>query len=69
MEELRKTLKNLSEDTQSPDRDLNPGPPEYEAVVLTTVPFDDTMSSDLENKMGCGEMPSCVSSGRTFLKD
>jgi hypothetical protein len=27
---------NLSQDSQSPGRDLNPGPPEYEAEVLTT---------------------------------
>jgi hypothetical protein len=27
---------NLSQDSLSPDRDLNPGPSEYEAGVLTT---------------------------------
>jgi hypothetical protein len=36
LEELRKTMKNLSRDSQSPGRDLNPGHPEYEAGVLTT---------------------------------
>jgi hypothetical protein len=36
--ELSKTTKNLNQNRQSPDRDLNPGPPEYEAVVLTTRP-------------------------------
>jgi hypothetical protein len=29
-------MKNLSQDNQSPDRDLNPGPPKYKARVLTT---------------------------------
>jgi hypothetical protein len=28
--------KNLSQDSQSPSQDLNLGPPEYEAGVLTT---------------------------------
>jgi hypothetical protein len=28
----------LSQDTMSADRDLNPGPPEYEAGALTTRP-------------------------------
>jgi hypothetical protein len=36
LEGLRKTTKNLSQDTRSPVRDLNPGPPEYEEGVLTT---------------------------------
>jgi hypothetical protein len=30
---LRKTMKNLSQASWSPDRDLNPGPSEYEAGV------------------------------------
>jgi hypothetical protein len=30
--------KNLSQDSRSPGRDLKPGPPEYEAGVLTTRP-------------------------------
>jgi hypothetical protein len=34
LEGFRKTKKNLSPDSQSPDRELNPGPPEY--GVLTT---------------------------------
>jgi hypothetical protein len=29
---------NLNQDIQSPGRDMNPGPSEYEAVVLTTRP-------------------------------
>jgi hypothetical protein len=33
---LRKTTKNLSQVRQSVGRDLNPGPPEYVAGVLTT---------------------------------
>jgi hypothetical protein len=35
LEGLRKTTKNLSHYSQSPDRDLNSGPTEYEAKVLT----------------------------------
>jgi hypothetical protein len=38
LEGLRKTMKTLSQDSQFPGRDLNPGPPEYEAGVLTTHP-------------------------------
>jgi hypothetical protein len=34
---LRKTAKTC-QDSQSPGQDLNPGPPEYEAGVLTTQP-------------------------------
>jgi hypothetical protein len=30
---------NLNQDSQSPGRDLNPGPPEYEAEMLTTRPL------------------------------
>jgi hypothetical protein len=36
LEGLTKTTKNLSQHSRSPGRDLNPGPPEYEAGVLTT---------------------------------
>jgi hypothetical protein len=36
LEGLRKTKKNLSQDKGSPGRDFNPGPPEYEAGVLST---------------------------------
>jgi hypothetical protein len=36
LEGLRKTTRNLSQDSRSPCQDLNPGPPEYEAGVLTT---------------------------------
>jgi hypothetical protein len=32
---LRKTTKSLSQGTLSPNRDLNPGPPDYEAGILT----------------------------------
>jgi hypothetical protein len=35
MEEVRKTTKTLSQDSRTPDRDLNPRPPEYEAGMLT----------------------------------
>jgi hypothetical protein len=36
LEGLRKTMKNLSQDSRSRGRDLNTGLPEYEAGVLTT---------------------------------
>jgi hypothetical protein len=35
-ERLRKTTKKLIPDRRSPDRNLNPGPSEYEVRVLTT---------------------------------
>jgi len=35
-ERLKKTIKNLSQDSQSTGLDLNPEPPKYEAGVLTT---------------------------------
>jgi hypothetical protein len=35
---VRKCPKNLSQDIQSPGRDLNPVTPEYKAGVLTTRP-------------------------------
>jgi hypothetical protein len=37
LEELRKTMKKLSHDSQSPDSELNLGHPEYKAGVLTTM--------------------------------
>jgi hypothetical protein len=37
-EGLREITKNLSRDSRSPDRDLKPRLPEYEAGVLTTQP-------------------------------
>jgi hypothetical protein len=36
LEELRKTTKNISQDSWSQGQDLNLGPPKYEAAVLTT---------------------------------
>jgi hypothetical protein len=39
MDILRKTTKNLSQDSQSPDRDLNLRPLEYEAGVTATWPI------------------------------
>jgi hypothetical protein len=38
LEGMRKTTKNLSQDSRSPGRGLNPGLPEYEAGVLITRP-------------------------------
>jgi hypothetical protein len=41
---LRKTAKtNLGQDSRSPGRDFNQGPPEYEAGVLTTRPRPSTV--------------------------
>jgi hypothetical protein len=40
MEVLRTTTEDLSQDSRSVRRDLNPGLPEYEAEVLTTRPRD-----------------------------
>jgi hypothetical protein len=42
LEGLRKTKKIISQDNRSPGRDLNPGPPEYEAGMLTTRPRSST---------------------------
>jgi hypothetical protein len=36
LEGLRKTTKNLNQDSRSSGRELKPGPPEYDAGVLTT---------------------------------
>jgi hypothetical protein len=38
VEGLRKTTKNLSQNNLSPGRDVNSGPPKYEAGVSTTGP-------------------------------
>jgi hypothetical protein len=38
LEGLRKTTKNLSQDSRYTARDFNPGPPEYGAEMLTTRP-------------------------------
>jgi hypothetical protein len=38
LEGLRKTTKTLNQYTQSPGRESNPKPPEYEIGVLTTRP-------------------------------
>jgi hypothetical protein len=35
---LRKNTENVSQDSRSAGRDLNQGPPEYEAGMLTTQP-------------------------------
>jgi hypothetical protein len=37
-ERLSKTTRNLRQDSQSPGRDFNPGPPENETRILTTRP-------------------------------
>jgi hypothetical protein len=38
LKRLRKIMEKLSQDRRSPDRDFKPGPPEYEAGMLTTRP-------------------------------
>jgi hypothetical protein len=38
LEKLRKTTNNFSQYSRYPGRDLNKGPPEYEAGVLTSQP-------------------------------
>jgi hypothetical protein len=48
LERLRKTTKNLSQDSRSPGRGFHPGPPEYEVGVLTTRPhFSDSSIATL----------------------
>jgi hypothetical protein len=37
LEGLSKMMRNISQDSRSPERDLNSGSPEYEARVLTTL--------------------------------
>jgi hypothetical protein len=37
LEGMRKRTKNLSQYSQSSDRDMNPGPPEYEAGATTAL--------------------------------
>jgi hypothetical protein len=53
--------KDLSKESQSPDRDLKPGPPEYKADVLTTRPQCYISSIDY------GPDLSAVRSNCTFL--
>jgi hypothetical protein len=36
LERLRRTMKDLSHESQCPDQDSNWAPPEYEVVVLPT---------------------------------
>jgi hypothetical protein len=56
VEGTTKTTKNLSQDSRSPARDLNPGPPEYEARVSPTRPRRSVYFSGLS--------PSCRSAPR-----
>jgi hypothetical protein len=44
-----KLQKNLSQDSRPPSRDLNPGPLEYEAGMLTTRPQRLGVKSRLQN--------------------
>jgi hypothetical protein len=45
-EGVRKTTKALSQDSRYSDQDMNPGPPEYEAGVLTTRARSSVCSSE-----------------------
>jgi hypothetical protein len=47
---LRKTTKNLTQDSRSPGRDLNPRPPEFEARLLTTRPRYSVYKRCLDNR-------------------
>jgi hypothetical protein len=38
MEELKKTMENVIQDSRYSGRDLNPEPPEYEAALATSWP-------------------------------
>jgi hypothetical protein len=47
LEGLRTTKKHLSQDSQSPGRDMNPGPPEYEATARCSLqPSSATVCSE-----------------------
>jgi hypothetical protein len=46
LEVLSKNTRNLSQDSQSLGRELDPGPPEYNAGVLTTRPRHSVKYSD-----------------------
>jgi hypothetical protein len=52
---------NLRQGIWSPGRDMNPGPPEYEAGVLTTRPrlFDSKNHVSVEGRstIGCSDYP------------
>jgi hypothetical protein len=38
LEGFRKTMENLSQDSEFPGQELNTGPPQYEVGMLTTQP-------------------------------
>jgi hypothetical protein len=48
LEGLRKTSKNIGQDSRSPGQDLNSGPPEYETGVLATRPRSSVTISTLQ---------------------
>jgi hypothetical protein len=54
VEELKKTTKTFDQDNRPQGRDLNPGPPKYEAGVL---PFDSTTT------LGSSIRDICVNNG------
>jgi hypothetical protein len=50
LKEWRKTLRNLSQDSQSPGWDLNLEPPEYKARELVTQPWCSVMLPSFQGK-------------------
>jgi hypothetical protein len=47
-------MKPFSQDSRSPRRDLNPGPPEYEAGMLTTRPQRSVQGTNEEGEVALG---------------
>jgi hypothetical protein len=60
LEGLRQITKNLGQDSRPSGRDLNPGPPEYEAGMLTTRPWRSVKTAIMINvrEGGCPQTSS-----------
>jgi hypothetical protein len=54
-------MKPFSQDSRSPRRDLNPGPPEYEAGMLTTRPQRSVQGTNEEGEVALGT--TCIYKG------
>jgi hypothetical protein len=63
LDRLRKITKNLSQDSRSLGQDLNPGPPKYEAGVLTT-----RSRLSLAGSVYVGFVVDKVALGQVFLR-
>jgi hypothetical protein len=50
LEGLRKTTRTFRQDSRSPGRDLNPGPPEYKGGMLTNLPWRSVSLINIHNK-------------------